>query len=234
MNQTPSRNTLLPMWSGRLGSWRLRVEREPEPQQAVVQRYDEASSGWSDRLELLGFDRAYAALAARIGVSQGRMLDAGMGDGSLASAFTTEAPGLALHGVDLSPAMLARSATRLAHLPCAPRLQQADLCALPYADASFDLVACAHVFEHLPEPELAMNELARVTRRGGRIVLVVTRHGPIGAWIALTWRVRCFGRRDLLALASSASLVVQDLRPLDGPWRCRYASYACVLTHAAG
>ncbi|MCP9817464.1 methyltransferase domain-containing protein [Synechococcus sp. GreenBA-s] len=45
-----------------------------------------------------------------------------------------------------------------------------DLCALSFGDASFDLVLCNELFEHVQDLELAFREIARVLRPGGRLV----------------------------------------------------------------
>ena len=45
-----------------------------------------------------------------------------------------------------------------------------DLCALTFSDASFDLVLCNELFEHVEDLELAFREIARVLRPGGRLV----------------------------------------------------------------
>jgi SAM-dependent methyltransferase len=42
---------------------------------------------------------------------------------------------------------------------------------LPFADGSFDLIWCSEVIEHLHEPEFALQELRRVTKVGGLLVL---------------------------------------------------------------
>jgi hypothetical protein len=49
---------------------------------------------------------------------------------------------------------------------------RADIMALPYADASFDVVICLHVLEHIPDDRLAMRELARVLKPGGRAIVM--------------------------------------------------------------
>ncbi len=48
---------------------------------------------------------------------------------------------------------------------------QADICALPFTDASFDVVLANHVLEHIPDDRLAMRELWRVTINGGRAIM---------------------------------------------------------------
>ncbi len=45
-----------------------------------------------------------------------------------------------------------------------------NLCALTFSDASFDLVLCNELFEHVQDLELAFREIARVLRPGGRLV----------------------------------------------------------------
>ena len=42
---------------------------------------------------------------------------------------------------------------------------------LPFADASFDLVWCSEVIEHLEQPAASLAELRRVTKPGGELVL---------------------------------------------------------------
>ena len=45
-----------------------------------------------------------------------------------------------------------------------------DLCRLTFSDASFDLVLCNELFEHVQDLELAFREIARVLRPGGRLL----------------------------------------------------------------
>jgi len=49
----------------------------------------------------------------------------------------------------------------------------ASLDALPVPDASFDVVVCTQVLEHVPEPERVLAELRRVTRDGGQLWITV-------------------------------------------------------------
>lgn len=50
---------------------------------------------------------------------------------------------------------------------------KADICDLPFADASFDWVLCNHVLEHIPNDTKAMEELFRVLKPGGTALLQV-------------------------------------------------------------
>ncbi len=47
-----------------------------------------------------------------------------------------------------------------------------DLQALPFADESYDLFLCSHVLEHVPSDDKAIQELYRITRKGGCGILV--------------------------------------------------------------
>ncbi len=49
---------------------------------------------------------------------------------------------------------------------------RADLTSLPFAEASFDAIICAHVAEHLDHPEAAFREMGRVLRPGGPLLLL--------------------------------------------------------------
>lgn len=52
-------------------------------------------------------------------------------------------------------------------------LVRGDLCRLPFADASFDLVICFHVLEHVPDDATAAAELARAVGSDGTAMVVV-------------------------------------------------------------
>jgi len=59
--------------------------------------------------------------------------------------------------------------------------------AIPAGDASFDVVLCAQVLEHVDDPAQGIRELARVTRPGGRVLLsthgtMVYHPNPVDLW----------------------------------------------------
>jgi len=46
-----------------------------------------------------------------------------------------------------------------------------DITSIPEPNASFDAIMCTEVFEHLPEPILALKEFSRLLRSGGKLIL---------------------------------------------------------------
>jgi ubiquinone/menaquinone biosynthesis C-methylase UbiE len=75
-------------------------------------------------------------------------------------------------GVDLTRALLEVGAGRLRdrHVTNV-LLQEGDAASLTFLDESFDLVFCRFAVHHFPHPERQLAEMARVCRRGGRIVV---------------------------------------------------------------
>ncbi|MDC3378763.1 class I SAM-dependent methyltransferase [Planctomycetota bacterium] len=104
-----------------------------------------------------------------------RVLDAGMGQAKLQRLHLHRHPNHAIrwHGADLSSYRLALRTD----VQGIGRVQANVQGALPYPDGAFDAAVCSWVFQHLPDPTSAMNELARVVRPGG-LVLVSVPHSP--------------------------------------------------------
>lgn len=94
-------------------------------------------------------------------------LDAGCGTGALAFAL---APHVAeVVAVDTRVDYL--EAGR-ATAPENVRFAEGDVMALPFGYASFDVACCHRVLHHVRRPELAVSELVRVSRPGGRLFIV--------------------------------------------------------------
>ena len=96
-----------------------------------------------------------------------RILDVGCGDGSASGGWLAgRCAGYV--GVDVSPAAV--EAARARGLDA--RVIE-DAGTLPFEDASFDGVLCTEVLEHLFDPLGALEEIRRVLRPGGRVVMTV-------------------------------------------------------------
>lgn len=99
----------------------------------------------------------------------GDVLDAGSGDGALASLIAPRARRITC--VDKSDKMVAAAKARLKHVDGASAVQ-GDVRDLPFATASFDVVLAFNVLVFLDEPAAAISEAARVLRPNGRLVVV--------------------------------------------------------------
>ena len=109
-------------------------------------------------------DRVRRLLGPFIGTEAA--LDAGCGTGALAFAL---APSVAeVVGVDTRADYLDAGRETA---PANVRFVEGDVTELPFDYASFDLACCHRVLHHVHRPELAVSELARVTRAGGRLFI---------------------------------------------------------------
>jgi SAM-dependent methyltransferase len=93
-------------------------------------------------------------------------LDAGSGTGSLAFALAPHVGEVV--AVDSRTEYL-DAGRELA--PANVRFVEGDVTALPFDYATFDIAGCVRVLHHVRRPELAVSELARVTRPGGRVLV---------------------------------------------------------------
>lgn len=91
----------------------------------------------------------------------GKALEVGYGAGAVQLALASAVDDL--HGIDLDADPAAATAV-LAARGRAATLVRGSVLELPYDDASFDLVVCFSVFEHLDEYARALSEVARVMR----------------------------------------------------------------------
>ena len=111
-----------------------------------------------------------------------RVLDLGCGPGSdtIALADLVGDTGQ-VHGVDFDPEMVEEANARAAAAGLDDRVlhRQADAAALPFDDDVFDSCRSERVFQHLPDPAAALAEMIRVTRPGGRIVVLDTDYGSL-------------------------------------------------------
>ncbi|NLV78609.1 MAG: methyltransferase domain-containing protein [Rhodococcus sp.] len=97
------------------------------------------------------------------------------------------------------------------------RAEVGDALALPYDDATFDVVLISEVLEHVPEDERAIAELVRVLRPGGVAAVTVPRWLPEKVCWALSdayhevegGHVRIYKADELAAKLTRAGLVVR-------------------------
>jgi SAM-dependent methyltransferase len=135
----------------------------------------------------------------------GRVLEAGCGTGYFAKAVA-ERYGAPVYAVDLGAEGLAHG-LRMG----VERLAQADIAALPFADATFDLALSMDVIVHFPrgEEERPLRELARVLAPGGLLAIRVSALDALRSRHSMFARERQrFTRHRLTHLAARSGLRV--------------------------
>jgi SAM-dependent methyltransferase len=126
-----------------------------------------------DRLLVPTTFRPYAEdLARRVAAAApAAIVETAAGTGIVTEALARAVPDAMLVATDLNQAMLDVAAARIASPLISFR--QADAQALPFADASFDVVACQFGAMFFPDRLLAYREARRVLRPGGRFLFNV-------------------------------------------------------------
>jgi SAM-dependent methyltransferase len=156
--------------------------------------------------------------------------DVGCGNGRYLAALAARGHQGPVLGVDLSVGML-RTAGGGA-------LVAGDAAALPLRTDSVDVALAMHMLYHVPDPATAVRELRRVTRPGGRVLVVLNGAGHLHELHALLHRpdprhLDLDAGESLLA-AEFASVTREDLRgELDVPDATAIEAYARSLPTAA-
>lgn len=90
-----------------------------------------------------------------------KVLDVGCGPGFISQLY----PNFDIEGIDISPVMIAKNPHNA---------QVGDAQKLPYKSNTFDRVVCRALLHHLPRPELALGEMYRVLKPGGKVAILET------------------------------------------------------------
>ncbi len=109
-------------------------------------------------------NRFYATLARRYGKRGARLLEIGSGLGHLVAQLEDS---FETYGMDLNYWAVKESKALIRK----PDLQIARAQELPYKDSTFNVVIIKHIVEHLPNPQKAIQEIGRVTEKGGTLIL---------------------------------------------------------------
>lgn len=132
---------------------------------------DWTTDDWVRKLQQQARDsQAYRRrLYQRVGLAdKERVLDVGCGTGAVTLDIAHQTQGEVI-GVDIDEAKLAEARTALAHVPNLSFLR-ADAQELPFPDGHFDLVTFNIVLVYIPDKQRAINEMTRVTRKGGHVL----------------------------------------------------------------
>lgn len=109
----------------------------------------------------------------------GSVLDVGCGTGEITFRLAERFPQAFFTGIDLEQAHLERARIRCSRFGSRTTFQNGDAMALPFPDASFDLVVCRHLLQAVPDAARVLAEIKRVLRPGGRAHLIAEDYGML-------------------------------------------------------
>ena len=189
------------------------------PRDALVKTNDLDQGDWNFRPVLGWVQRLRMRCVASVLTSApraARLLEVGYGSGIFMPElvrYTDE-----LHGADLHPSGAAVAPVLATHGAPASLLR-ASAGALPYRDGAFDTVVTVSTLEFVPDVPAAVGELVRVTKRGGRLVIVTPGQSALldlGLRVLSGERAEDTfqGRRKLVVPAVERSARILEIRTL--------------------
>jgi demethylmenaquinone methyltransferase / 2-methoxy-6-polyprenyl-1,4-benzoquinol methylase len=133
---------------------------------AIAGRYDFLNHFLSANIDRRWRQICVEELGKKIGTVRPRILDVGCGTADFSLAFSGLGPVI---GCDFCHPMLQIGAHKIASNNRRPAISllEADALALPFADASFDVVVSAFVLRNLADIDRGLQEMRRVLRPGG-------------------------------------------------------------------
>lgn len=147
---------------------------------AVAPRYDRANTFLSFGIHHLWRKTLVNWSGAKEGDA---VLDCATGTGDLAIAFKRAVgPSGGVLGTDFCREMLFTAPAKAQEAGLNVHFEQADVTALPYPDSSFDISSIAFGIRNVPQFELGIKELSRVTRPGGVVMILEFGQPRIPGW----------------------------------------------------
>jgi ubiquinone/menaquinone biosynthesis C-methylase UbiE len=136
-----------------------------EPIGPIGNHYDKYGS--QNRIEKWMMDGFLSTLDRMVdGLDPTKVLEVGAGEGEILERLARRFPNASVQGIDLPDDDLAEEWTRRG-----VTAEFGDATAMRFTDEEFDLVLAIEVLEHIPQPEKALREMARVVN--GTVVFSV-------------------------------------------------------------
>jgi ubiquinone/menaquinone biosynthesis C-methylase UbiE len=144
------------------------------------------------------------------------VLEVSFGTGYLMGRYAGE---FDTYGIDYNANMVKTTAANLKEKGLSAHLAQGDVEYLPYADESFDTIVDTMAFSGYPDDEKALNEIMRVLKRNGKLVLIDFDHPNdqnwLGAAVVKGWEAGGDIIHDLKGVFDKQGLEYSD-RPIGG------------------
>ena len=135
-------------------------------------------------------------------VQDSSALDIGCGNGKFMRAMNSL--GWQFEGVEFNP--VAVDVCREAGL----KVLHGDLQAGAYEDDSFDLITARHVIEHIPDPKNFVREIARILKKGGRVVIQTPNSKALGRrWFGTNWYANDVPRHLVLFCPANLNMLAE-------------------------
>jgi ubiquinone/menaquinone biosynthesis C-methylase UbiE len=167
------------------------------------------------------YEAMFDRLIAHLPPPGSHVLDAGCGVGAHTSRLARR--GYRVTAIDFSPHVVPQAQERMREEGLADRVEirQDDLTRLSFGDASFDAVVAWGVLMHVPDVAAALDEITRVTRPGGRLVVSEVNARAPEAIVTRNLLTR-LSSRDIRARRTAAG-VEHDERTESGTYLWRHA-----------
>lgn len=151
----------------------LTLRRTPEPEVMDGAEEVEVYASTAAQSYLEAIDNTLVDHVARLGMDSGRLLDIGCGPGNIALKIARRLPQMQVVGVDFSLNMIraASAAAGAQRLSRQAEFFSGDANRLCFPDQSFDFVLSNSVLHHLHDPLAMLNEMARVVKPTGIVLL---------------------------------------------------------------
>jgi ubiquinone/menaquinone biosynthesis C-methylase UbiE len=169
------------------------LPRKPEPEAMGAADEVEAYASAAAQAHLDSIDNTLVEQILSLDPPAGRLLDVGAGPGNISLKIARRCPRLQVVGLDYSQNMVraARQAASEQELTERARFFVGDANRLCLPDASFNVVLSNSVLHHLAKPVAMLNEMARVAKPDGVILLRDLRRP---SRLAFPLHVRWYGR----------------------------------------
>lgn len=186
--------------------------RRGRPCRTLQQRYEAAAATWHVSIARLGYLDAYRLLARRVLTGETAraeqkltVLDAGAGSAGFSMTFaqTAEhAPTLDI--LDPSPAMLRIAQANLAAAGIPARMFAGGIADGIPAQASYDVILCAHVVEHIADPVQALVRLRAALNPAGVLLLAASKPHWCTWILRRRWGHRAFTEIEMTRMLHQA------------------------------
>jgi ubiquinone/menaquinone biosynthesis C-methylase UbiE len=184
-------------------------------EKVIRERYDEMAQRYDRRwgtyiAKTLAFLDRWAAISPEAVV-----LDIGCGTGEFEKLLLSKHPNQQITGVDISTKMLEIARRKCQAYPKVA-FRAASASALPFSDHSFDVIVSASAFHYFNAPEAALDEMRRILRPGGVMVILdwckdylSCRLGDIVLKLVDPAYQRCYTKAEFHRILNSAQFAIQ-------------------------